>query len=228
MRGRHLGALVSASLLALSACTPRPPEILRVEGEVRLVTDRAAGQEYEQLSLFVQAEDLDGFDDLDEVVLLNDESGLFWRIDRSSWVVVRGDTWMGSAGLTMPLLGAFPRGEYRLLIYDAGGNSEEEFLLIDAPMEAVGEPELIFDDAAVELVYPESVVLQAVDTQGRTVAQKRIHRGLHSWEIVFDGGEVPLDARFFVYADGRGEGPSKDPNEPLDGRLPRVVGPFFR
>ncbi|MFP4431273.1 MAG: hypothetical protein ACLFPV_08495 [Spirochaetaceae bacterium] len=219
MRGRRDGArgLVLALFFALSACTPRPPEILRVEGEVRLVTDRAAGQEYEQLSLFVQAEDPDGFDDLDEVVLLNDESGLFWRIDRSSWVVVRDGAWMGSAGLTMPFLGSFPRGEYRVVIYDAGGNSEEEFLSIDAPSEAVGEPDIIFGDAEVELVSPESVVLQAVDPQGRTVAQKRIHRGRHPWESVLDGGEVPLDARFFVYVDA-----------PLDGHLPRVVGPFFR
>lgn len=213
VRFRHAGALLLLLLLALAACTPRPPEILRVEGEVRLLTDRVAGQEYEQLSLFVQGEDPDGFDDLDEVVLLNDESGLLWRIDRSSWVVVRGGAWMGSAALTMPLLGAFPRGEYRLLIYDAGGNSEEEFLSIDAPMDAVGDPEIVFDEGGVELVSPESVVLQAVDPQGRTVVQKRIHRGRHPWQTLFDGGGIPLDTRIFVY---------------LDGPLPRVVGPFFR
>jgi hypothetical protein len=225
VRFRHAGALLLLFLLALAACTPRPPEILRVEVEVRLVTDRVAGRDYEQLSLFVQGEDPDGFEDLDEVVLLNDQSGLFWRIDRNSWVVVRGGAWMGSAALTMPLLGAFPRGEYRILIYDAGGNSEEEFVSIDAPREAVDEPELIFDDGGVELLSPESVVLQAVDPQGRTVTQKRIHRGRHPWEIVFDGGEIPLDARLYVYAEDRPDGPS---NESLDPRLPRVVGPFFR
>lgn len=225
MRRRHAGDLVFAFLLAfllvMSACTPRPPEILQVEAEVRLISDRIAGREYEQLSLFVQGEDPDGFDDLDEVVLLNDDSGLFWRIDRGSWAVVRGGRWIGSAGLTMPLLSPFPRGEYRLRLYDAGGNSEERFISIEAPLEAVGEPELLIDQGGVDLVSPDSVVIQALDPQGRTVTQKRIHLGRHPWESIFDGDEIPLDARLFVYVDG-------PVDEGLHGRLPRVVGPFFR
>ncbi len=211
-----VGAILLPLLSGLSACAPRPPEILRIEEEIRLVTDRTADREYEQLSLFLEAEDADGFEDLDEIILFHDRSGLFWRIDRNSWAVTRGGQWIGSAGLTMPLLTPFPRGRYRLRLYDAGGNSQEVYLSVDAPFEAVTEPDLLLDEAGIDLLSPETVILQAVDPQGRTVIQKRVYRGRHSWETVFDGAEIPLDTRVFVYV------------PPSVAGLPRVVGPFFR
>lgn len=219
MRGRVsvLGLAVAAAVLVLAACTPRPPEILRVEAEIRLVTDREIDREYEQLSLFLEGEDPDGFDDLDEVVLLNDNAGLYWRIDRSAWVVTREGRWVGSAGLSMPLLSTFPRGAYRVLLYDAGGNSQETILSVEDPLRAVPEPEVIVTQERIELAAPESVVVQMVDPQGRTIAQKRISGGGHSWEAILDGGEMPLGVRVFLYVDGPG------PEE----RLPRVIGPFF-
>jgi hypothetical protein len=216
LRGVLVGAIVLPLLAVLSACAPRPPEILRIESELRLVTDRVMDREYEQLSLFLEAEDPDGFEDLDEVLLLHDQSGLYWRIDRNSWAVTRGEGWFGSAGLTMPLFTPFPRGVYRLRLYDAGGHSEEVSVSIDAALEAVGEPDVLLDDAGIDLLSPERVVLQAVDPQGRTVAQKRLYRGRHDWDAIFDGAEIPLDTRVFLYL------PSSEE------RLPRIVGPFFR
>ena len=221
MRKRFLRGTVPlvAVTLFLAACTPRPPEILRVEGEVRLVTDREADREYEQLALFVEGEDPDGFDDLDEVVLLNDASGLYWRIDRSAWVVTREGRWIGSAALTMPLVSAFPRGEYRVVLYDAGGNSQETNVFLEDPRQPVPSPEVAINQEGVELTTPESVVVQLVDPQGRTITQKRISRGEQSWQVILEGGELPLDARVFLYVDGVPEG--------VDEGLPRLIGPFF-
>lgn len=211
--------LFAAAAVMLAACTPRPPEILRVEAELRLVTDRETDREYEQLSLFVEGEDPDGFEDLDELVLLNDQAGLYWRIDRSRWVVTREGRWIGSAALTMPLLSAFPRGDYRLVLYDAGGNSQETIVSVAGPRQAVPAPELVVDQEGIELTAPEALVVQVVDPQGRTIAQKRIFAGRHSWQVILGGGELPLDARAFLYLDSPGEGVVK--------RLPRIVGPFF-
>ena len=210
-------ATVAVLLSVALGCTPRPPELLRVEAEVRVVTDRLIDREYEQLSLFVEATDPDGFDDLDELLLLHDPSELYWSIERISWVATRGGSWIGSAALTMADLGPMPRGVYRLLLYDSGGNRVEQQLSIRSGSQPVERPDIRLNDEGVQLISPSSVVVQLVDPQGRTVSQKRIGPGLHPWERLTDGAEIPIDLSVYVRVE----------SDPGEGLLPRLIGPFF-
>ncbi len=221
-RGRYATAAVVAVVLAgvgtSTSCTPRPPEIRRVDAELRIVTDRQIDREYEQLALFVEVSDPEGFDDVDEVVLLHDPSELVWRIDRNAWAVIRDNEWVGSAALTMADLGPFPRGSYRLLLYDAGGNRAEEWVSVEGPSAAAAEPEVKLTETTLTVGGTRRVIVQLVDGQGRTLTQKMIGPGSYPFEQLADGAQVPVDLRVYL----RVEEPSNA------ARLPRIVGPFFR
>jgi hypothetical protein len=135
--GLGCGAALAAFCLALVSlgCTGQPPEILRVFWQINLVEDKEQGQVYESLSLFVRPRDPDGFDDIEEVYLINDAEELFWRLDRSSWRRSGSgeETWIGGNGLRLPDGRAFPGGEYRILLRDVGGDTAEQTVQIQAP-----------------------------------------------------------------------------------------------
>jgi len=86
------------------------------------------------LSLFLRASDPDGFEDLEDIHLINDKEELFWRLDADTWLKNGSgeDTWIGSNSLRMPDGGVFPGGEYRVLLQDVGGEAVEQSLLLPA------------------------------------------------------------------------------------------------
>ncbi len=130
-----LPALLPAGLL-LSACAAHPPQIGRVYWQQNLVNDPGRDAVYPAISLFVQAEDADGLEDLQELYLISDEEELFWRLDPQSWTEVRqgAETWIGSNLLSMPGRTLLPAGEYRVLLMDLGGGQAEQTLWISAPL----------------------------------------------------------------------------------------------
>ena len=115
-------------LLLLFTCTGEPPEITRVFWQLNVVEDREQNLTYQSLSLFVKPNDPDGFDDIDDMYLINDEQEMFWRLDAERWSQSGTDaeTWIGSNSLTMPDGASFPAGEYRILLRDVGGDSAEQ------------------------------------------------------------------------------------------------------
>ena len=105
----------------------KPPEILRIQWQVVLVSDQELGREYTTLSLFVRPNDPDGFDDLSELYLINDELELYWKLTSDSWQKsAGGDAWIGSNGVRLPDGSPPPAGEYRVLLRDVGGDSTEQ------------------------------------------------------------------------------------------------------
>ncbi len=91
--------------------------------QVTLVDDRELDAHYTALSLFVRPDDPDGFDDLAELYLIDDQEELFWRLDPDTWQKSgSGDSWIGSNGLVLPDGAPLPAGEYRLLLRDLAGN----------------------------------------------------------------------------------------------------------
>ena len=72
-------------LTAASGCSRSAPEILEVFHRVNFYMDRELELTYPKLSLFIIAEDPDGYDDLDVLYLVHDGSERFWTLDRDEW-----------------------------------------------------------------------------------------------------------------------------------------------
>jgi hypothetical protein len=115
-------------LLLLLTCTGEPPEIIRVFWQLNVVQDLEQNLSHQSLSVFVKPNDPDGFEDIEDLYLINDEQELFWRLDMESWAQSGTDPeiWIGSNSLKMPDGASFPAGEYRILLRDVGGDSAEQ------------------------------------------------------------------------------------------------------
>jgi len=125
--------LTFATAIAFLSCTGEPPEIVRVFWQLNIVDDREQDLSFQTLSLFVKPNDPDGFEDIEDVYLINDEQELFWRLDGESWVQSGSDQeiWIGSNSLKMPDGASFPAGEYRILLRDIGGDTAEQTIRLE-------------------------------------------------------------------------------------------------
>ena len=101
---------------------------MRVFWQLNMVEDLEQNLTYQSLSLFVKPNDPDGFEDIEDLYLINDEQELFWRLGVETWAQSGTETeiWIGSNSLKMPDGDAFPAGEYRILLRDVGGDSAEQ------------------------------------------------------------------------------------------------------
>jgi hypothetical protein len=89
----------------------------------------------ERLSFFVLPEDDDGLVNLDELYLYHDLEGLRWNIRPEDWESFEseGITWIGSRGIAMPGGEGLPRGQYRAVLVNKGGEKAERSFTFDAP-----------------------------------------------------------------------------------------------
>ena len=85
--------------------------------------DPSIGASFESLYLYTLVSDADGISDIDELYILNDDQSLFWKLTKDSWDVNEVDDtiWIGSHTLRMPQSRVIPRGQYRIQVYDRGG-----------------------------------------------------------------------------------------------------------
>jgi hypothetical protein len=125
--------LAFAATAVFLSCTGEPPEIVRVFWQLNIVDDREQDLSYQTLSLFLKPNDPDGFEDIEDVYLINDEQELFWRLDAESWAQSGADQeiWIGSNSLKMPDGASFPAGEYRILLRDIGGDAAEQTIRLE-------------------------------------------------------------------------------------------------
>jgi hypothetical protein len=89
----------------------------------------------ERFSFFVIAEDDDGIENLDELYLYHDQEGLRWLLPADDWAFIEeeGKTWIGSRAITMPGGETLPRGQYRAVLVNKGGDRTERTFSFDAP-----------------------------------------------------------------------------------------------
>jgi hypothetical protein len=130
--------LMTMILFVLSACTRAAPTI--DFWNVKIVYQQnESGSVFSTLSFFVIANDPDGPEDLGELRLYNDTNDLMWLLTSKEWTLVedRGKTWVGSKMFRMPEGESFPRGQYRAVISDKGGESSGKAFGFDAPRESV-------------------------------------------------------------------------------------------
>lgn len=140
----------------IMACSGKPPEIQRVFWQINLIDDREQNLVYPALSLFLQADDPDGFEDLEEIYLINDEEELFWRLDSTSWQKSgsEDEIWIGSNSISMPGGSPLPGGEYRVMLLDVGGDAAEQTIFLkdsDFKIERGLIPEITIDEEEIRV-----------------------------------------------------------------------------
>jgi hypothetical protein len=154
--------LALLAVLALDSCSQAAPRLVAVS--LRLVYYRTGAAVSERLSCFVLADDDDGEADLEELRIINDRAQLYWTLKSSDWlsVVKTGQTWFGSHAISMPEGMRFPRGTYRIVLVDKGGERNERTVAFEAPI--VSErpfPTLSIEDGSyiVTSNYPKNLLV---------------------------------------------------------------------
>lgn len=130
MKAAGLAAAVVA-LLAVAACTGKPPEIGQIDLKPIYVQNPQTGAVDARMRLYVQASDPDGADDLAAVYLIHDGKEIFWEVRGGAWQN-GGNGWIGTHSLALPPGWPVPGGNYRVLVEDASGETVEREVRIDA------------------------------------------------------------------------------------------------
>ena len=127
----------------------------------------------ERYSFFILPEDDDGIENLSELYLYHDREGLRWLITSDDWIEFEedGKTWIGSRNIAMYDDGPLPRGQYRAVLYNRGGESTERKFTYDGP-ETPPYPFPTFSVGEgmyhVDSLYPVNRFI-CYDQQGKTV-----------------------------------------------------------
>jgi hypothetical protein len=171
----RLGALVAAaSLAALAAtgCGAKLPEISALEWRLEK-RPLGAGPDYESLSVFAAIKDEDGLDNIAEIWIVEDDASYAWKLSDSDWIKAKegADTWFGASALAGPELAALPRGSYRMLVVDSGGQRVEREFRVSGSFPPRAAPTVSLSGAALSIgsSWPETLVL-AFDGAGALLA----------------------------------------------------------
>jgi hypothetical protein len=142
-------------------------------GFMELVYYPGISKSNERYSFFILPEDDDGIDNLSELYLYHDREGLRWLITSNDWIVLEedGKTWIGSRNIAMYDDGPLPRGQYRAVLYNKGGESTERRFTYDGPeTPPYPSPELSIEAGMynIDSRYPVNRLI-CYDQQGKTV-----------------------------------------------------------
>ena len=104
-------------------------------GFIELVYYSGRNGPVERYSFFILPEDEEGFDNLDHLFLYHDREGLRWHFSHNDWITHEedGKTWIGSRSIAMQGDAPLPRGLYRAVLVNIGGESTERRFTFDAP-----------------------------------------------------------------------------------------------
>ena len=185
-------ALVFALVQAVS-CTNSRPEISY--GFLQLVLYQTDSVPKEQFSFFIIPEDEDGIENLEDLYLYHDREQLRWHIKSDDWVsyIHEGKTWIGSRSITADENESLPRGLFRAVLVNKGGEKSERNFTFDAPQ----EPRFPFPTLeisggryTVDSAYPANRLL-CYDEQGNYIYSANLSRLNGS----IDELDVPSQAR---------------------------------
>jgi hypothetical protein len=128
-------ALTGAVLLfpALVSCSRTEPKI--AYGFIALVYYQDGTKPLERFSFFIIPDDEDGVENLDELFLYHDREQLRWRVKSDEWITLTQDekTWIGSRSIACTDDTNLPRGQYRAVLVNKGGEKSERLFSFDAP-----------------------------------------------------------------------------------------------
>ncbi|MDR0487353.1 MAG: hypothetical protein LBG91_03810 [Treponema sp.] len=123
--------IFAAAVLSVS-CSRTKPEISY--GFMELVLYQGDTKPEEYFSFFIIPEDEDGLENLDELYLYHDREQLRWVIKSDEWIefTQNGQTWIGTRGIAIQDDMVLPRGVYRAVLVNKGGEKGERNFTFDA------------------------------------------------------------------------------------------------
>ena len=133
--GKHKTAVLLFTalvvLLSLQSCSRSKPTI--EYGFISLVLYEGPTKLLERYSFFIIPEDEDGIENLDVLHLYNDREQLRWTIRSDEWVTYTADgsTWIGTRSIALQNDESLPRGLYRAVLVNKGGEKGERFFTFD-------------------------------------------------------------------------------------------------
>jgi hypothetical protein len=120
----------------LISCSRAEPKI--TYGFISLTYYQDQGKIRERFSFFIIPEDEDGLENLEDLFLYHDQEQLRWRIKSDDWMThnENGKTWIGSRSLALEDGESFPRGQYRAVLINKGGERTQRNFTFDVPEES--------------------------------------------------------------------------------------------
>ena len=166
-----LAVLVSGLSLGFFSCSRAEPRILY--GFIELVYYPGRERPEERYSFFILPDDDDGMENLLELYLYHDREGLRWLISSEDWLEHEENeqTWIGSRNIAMPGGAPMPRGQYRAVLVNKGGEKTERTFTFDGPIVPPHPfPRFTIDGGIYRIVsgYPINRLI-CYDQQGRTI-----------------------------------------------------------
>ena len=106
-------------------------------GFMQLVYYQDEGKPLERFSFFIIPEDEDGIENLDELYLYHDREQLRWHITSDDWISYdnEGTTWIGTRSIAINENEPLPRGQFRAVLVNKGGEKSERSFTFDAPQD---------------------------------------------------------------------------------------------
>jgi hypothetical protein len=122
-------------VFTLVSCSRTEPKI--AFGFIELVYYQEKVKPQERFSFFIIPEDEEGIENLADLYLYHDREQLRWHIKSEDWIsyVQDGNTWIGSRSLAIGEDETLPRGQYRAVLVNKGGEKSERNFSFDAPEE---------------------------------------------------------------------------------------------
>ncbi|GHV37776.1 hypothetical protein AGMMS49546_06670 [Spirochaetia bacterium] len=132
VKGLFLSILVFLLLFSASCSRSEPGMPF---GFIELVYYQESSGPVERFSFFVISEDDDGLENLAELRFFHDREGLRWVMKSDDWISYEkeGQTWIGSRSIAMAGNETLPRGQYRAVLINKGGEKTERAFTFDAP-----------------------------------------------------------------------------------------------
>jgi hypothetical protein len=173
---KRSGPSVFLCVLLLLSCSRSEPRI--AYGTMRLVYFEGNEKPVERFSFFVLPEDNDGIEDIGELYLYHDREGLMWQFGAEDWVSyeLEGHSWIGSHNIAMVDDEPLPRGLFRAILVDKGGEKSERTFAFDAPGESRhGFPSFTLAGGRyqVESEYPDNYFI-CYDLEGNYITTKAL------------------------------------------------------
>jgi len=118
-------------------CSRTEPKI--VFGFIELVYYQDRNRPQERFTFFIIPEDDDGIENLEELFLYHDREQLRWHLKSDDWVEFthEGRTWIGTRSIAIGEGEGekLPRGQFRAVLVNKGGEKTERNFSFDAPEE---------------------------------------------------------------------------------------------
>lgn len=156
----------------LGSCSRSEPQI--TYGFITMTYFQERTKPQERFSFFIIPEDEDGIENLEELYLFHDREQLRWLIKSDDWVSYThdGKTWIGSRSIAIGEDEILPRGQYRAVLVNKGGERSERNFIFDAPEEPrfpFPTLEIANGRYTVNSAYPENRLI-CYDEQGNYVS----------------------------------------------------------